>query len=88
MRKLLHSQGRRALILTALLLGACDPCERGSSDGEEDAWTDVESCNEYGTTRSEGWWSRQSAGYGECYPQVYDSIYSEYIEENCGSSYI
>ena len=77
------------LALTSLAV-ACDSrsfltCEDGTTDGAEDAWFDVENCNEWGTTNNSG--DGASSGYDECYHQAYDSIYIENIEEFCGEGF-
>lgn len=64
--------------LAALLLAGCDPAEKGCADGEEDAWTDVGSCDDYGTTQRSG-----SAGYDETYIQCYDAVYDDEYETAC-----
>ena len=81
-----------AFLLTLPFIGAaCGAglfltCEDGSTDGEEDAWADIENCNEWGSTTNPRHGS--SVAYDECYPQSYGSIYMEYIEEYCGEGYI
>lgn len=85
--------GKMLILLLSLVGGgvACEgrmflTCEDGTIDGANDAWFDVENCNEFGTTYGSEYGA--DPGYDECYVQSYDSIYVENIEEYCGEGFV